>query len=144
MRIIGLAIGLWLVLGLGLVSARTGGDKDDNKEVAEAITLLEASPFRVLQGVVWTENKRPLAGVQLEVFARTSVQADTPSGELLATQQTGTNGAFNFQNLPAGLYELRASIPGGMWNVTRIYVKIQPANERAKSRPIEVPLTQTN
>jgi len=50
---------------------------------------------------------------------------------------TGANGEFCFRSLPAGTYEIRSSISGGV-DITRIYITVDP--KHGKSKKVEVPM----
>ena len=124
---------LWAIL------LATGGQAQSR--VAGTVELIETKPFRELQGVVYQDAAQPLANVCLEVFARASLLSGGTGNTPLATQQSAADGSFNFAGLPEGIYELRAQGPDGTWNVTRLYLKIQPLNPHAKKRLIQLPLT---
>lgn len=108
---------------------------------ADGVELIETKPFRVLQGVIHNDAAKPLGGVRVEVFTRSNftVRPDAEAAPV-AVQWTANDGAFSFANLPAGVYELRADVPGGVWQMTRLLLKVQPDNPRAKARLIIVPL----
>lgn len=109
---------------------------------ADGVELIETKPFRVLQGVIHNDAAQPLAGARVEVFTRPSF-AVGPDAEAtpVAVQWTTANGAFSFADLPAGVYEVRVGVPGGVWQTTRLLLKVQPANPHAKARLIILPLT---
>ena len=142
MKMFWLALGLaWLLCaGLAQAAINLDGATDTPFE------LLETKPFQALQGFVRDGEGNPLACVRLEVFALAALKdsvekPDRKDAASLAVWQTGADGAFSFNDLPAGAYEVRASVAGGAWNTTRLYIKIRPNDNHAKKRPIELPMT---
>ena len=109
---------------------------------SEGVQLIETKPFRILQGVVYDGAAKPLSGARVEVFTHPNLTAPAEeNAEPLAVQWTTAEGAFNFNALPAGSYEICATVPGGAWQTTCLRLKIQPDNPHAKTRLIALPLT---
>ena len=138
----------WLALGLAwlLCAGPTRAAINLDGATDTPVKLLETKPFQVLQGIVRDAGGKPLAGVRLEVFALSALKEsvekpDRKDAASLAVWRTGADGAFSFTDLPAGAYEVRASVAGGVWNTTRLYIKIRPHDGHAKKRPIELPMT---
>jgi hypothetical protein len=107
-----------------------------------AIVVQEVRTYRLMRGVILDQRDSGINNVLVEVF-------DHPEWLLLpypqfkeaqlkqrriAACKTGRNGRFRFAGLPDGKYELRASIEGGGWDVTHVYVMID-RNHRQGSKP---------
>jgi len=145
---------IFLALLLAVNSVAVEKEKCDCKTVAktettriggnEHIVIKEEKIYRTLRGAVDTYNN-PQLTVLVEVF-------DNPDHLLLgypenltkrkrqkriAACETGANGKFCFRNIPPGKYEMRFSI-GPNWNVTSVYIVMDPTYAGSSSEDIYV------
>ncbi|MHB8609432.1 MAG: carboxypeptidase-like regulatory domain-containing protein [Candidatus Acidiferrales bacterium] len=88
----------------------------------------EEKPYRDLNGIVEMGSAEPVGDVLVEIFDQPEyllkAPAKAPKQKRLAACVTGADGKFCFRYLPAGEYELRASLNGGV-NITHVYVVVE-------------------
>ena len=108
----------------------------------EAIVFKEKKVYRSLRGVVQSGG-RPIRDALIELFDRPDQLLDPKKREekvkqrRIAACKTGEDGKFCFRNIRRGRYELRASVDVG-WDVSHIYVIINPHSQRASGASMEV------
>ena len=93
-------------------------------------------------------DDEPLSDVLVEIFDKPDhLLASYPQNEKLKREQrriaackTGADGRFCFQNIPKGKYEIRASVDSG-WNVTHVWVLIDPHGRQAKKEDLRLSMS---
>jgi len=112
----------------------------------EAVVVQEGGTYSLMRGVILDPRGSVIKNVLVEVF-------DHPEWLLLpypqlkeaqlrqrriAACKTGDKGQFHFSGLRDGKYELRASIEGGGWDVTHVYVVIAHSSRKGSKRKLSV------
>jgi hypothetical protein len=108
----------------------------------ELIVHVDPSIYKKIEGVVEDINGKPLGGVLVEIFdnpewIRQRLIRSPVEQRRLAVAKTKRNGKFRFDNLPSGSYELRLS-RSAAWNVSHIFITVNPANRDSKKMGIKV------
>lgn len=127
-------------------STRRGGN--------EWVVIAQRRAYREMSGKVASPDGGGMGGALVEVFDRpeyllcewepgkpNDCTTEPPAKQRrLAACVTGDDGRFCFENLAPGRYELRVSYGSG-WNVTHVYVVVDPKGRASSSRYITVGLT---
>lgn len=92
--------------------------------------LLGIVRYTTISGSVWIDR-----GDAIESLAGTQVVLKDGEGKILSTQTTAENGAYRFDRLMPGSYQLEASVPEGC-------VIIEPGDQRLNAEHVSV-LTET-
>ncbi len=114
------------------------------------IVDIEKKPLQNLGGIVKQPDGKPLKGALVEVFTKPEYllikkpidKRGKPNQVRVAVCKTKENGKFSFAGLPAGKYELRSSSSDSAtgWNVTQIYVILNPKKGKKKQVVVEMSL----
>jgi protocatechuate 3,4-dioxygenase beta subunit len=114
------------------------------------IVNIKKKPLQNLSGIVKQPDGKPLKGALVEVFTKPEYllvetpvdKRGAPNQVRIAVCKTKENGRFSFTNLPAGKYELRSSSSDSAtgWNVTQIYVILNPKNRKKEQIVVEMSL----
>ena len=114
------------------------------------MVFIERGAYRELRGTVRDPNGNPVKGALVEVFTRPEYllinkpidKRGRSNQRRVAACRTGTDGRFCFVGLRAGQYELRSSSDDTAtgWNVSQVYVVINPKGHRRKELSVEMTL----
>jgi hypothetical protein len=115
------------------------------------IIIRKPGAYKAMRGVIVTPNGGSLEDALVEVFTRPEYLLAS-SGvnshgrdrqRRVAACKTGTDGKFCFLGLPPGKYELRASSDDTRtgWNVSHVYVVLNPHSRRSQREEIRVEMT---
>jgi protocatechuate 3,4-dioxygenase beta subunit len=104
----------------------------------------EDKTYKYVHGVVLADDLKPMEDVLIEIFDKPEwiLQEDPKSPyeqRRVAVCKTNAYGRFCFENLPAGEYELRAS-KDAQWNISHVYVTVDPRSRKGSTAAIEVEL----
>jgi hypothetical protein len=95
-----------------------------------------------LRGVVLDPNKSPLAGAEVSIFDNPEWirkgSFSESAHKLIASASTGSDGKFDFKQLPSGRYDVRFSARG--FNDMHYYVVVKSHSLRNKRFVIVLPL----
>lgn len=117
---------------------RTGGN--------EQVTIIERKVFKIIHGTIETYSNSQIETL-IEVFDNPehlrlnypeSVTQRKPQKRIAACK-SGKDGSFCFDEIPPGKYELRLSI-GPEWNVTSVYIVVNPRNKNSTGEKLSVPM----
>ena len=115
----------------------------------QRVVVADEIPCKEIRGTVYEETGQPANGALVEIFTHPEYllqvrsigikNEDEPQQRRIATCRTGPDGKFCFRNLAAGKYELRSSIDSG-WDVTSIYVVVDPSKGKQKVMRVDMHL----
>jgi hypothetical protein len=110
------------------------------------VVFKETATYEAVRGVVLIGDD-PASDVLIEIFNEPDYllfgypkhQELQKRQRRIAACKTGDDGRFCFPNVSKGKYEIRASIDSG-FDVTHVWVQIDPQSSRAKKADIKVPI----
>ena len=111
------------------------------------VEMISKSSYRNLEGKVIAQDGTSLQNALVEVFDHPKNAGDeshsrdknTQEPHRLAACVTAADGKFCFRDLPAGKYELRASIDTG-WDVTFMLVEVDIKSGKKKTIAVSMQL----
>ena len=122
-----------------------GADETTHWGGNQAIVIKESKIYSSFRGVVQDATGKPFLNVLVEVFDHPDhLLLEHPLNEKekakqrrIAACKTGDDGKFCFVKIPKGKYEIRTSIDSG-WNVTHVWVRLNPSHRRSGISRIEI------
>jgi hypothetical protein len=114
------------------------------------IVFKEGKVYKALRGIVQVGDT-PLSNVLVEVFDHPDHllleypknQEERAKQRRIAACKTRADGRFCFVGIPKGKYEIRSSIDPG-WNVTHVWVRVDPGNRRSTNAETRVQMQVGN
>lgn len=111
----------------------------------QRVTFIESKVFKKLQGTV--DNRSSSLTALVEIFDKPEHLLPDYSGDFkkpykqkrIAACIADDQGKFCFKNIPPGKYEIRCSI-GSEWNVTYVYVVVDPKSKLVKAAQLNIPM----
>lgn len=149
MKLLLIALMLSLASGIHNVDrcqcVRPGADETTHWSGSEVITVIEKKVYKRMRGTVYDAAGFLMPDTLVEVFDHPeSLLLKYPARERaqrkqrrIAACKTGEDGKFCFKGLRPGKYELRVSRDSG-WNVTQVYLGLDPRGRRSTAAEIEV------
>jgi hypothetical protein len=110
------------------------------------VVYQETKTYKTIQGVV-LDMDEPFPGVLVEIFDEPDYllfgypqyQELQKKQHRIAACKTREDGRFCFPNISKGKYEIRASFDSG-FDVTHVWVQIDPRNSQAKKADMKIPI----